>query len=352
MFENQSSAKISMKQYLYLLFAFFLLNCSDQDNQEAAEFFERGVYHFKKNELDVAHRFFTEAIGKQPNLADAYNNIGLIDEIRGKDEKALEAFEKAISIDPEFQQAIFNQGRVLSHLGQNQAALASFENVSQIYKDSAEFYVARGFVYMNVNNTGAAIIDFKRAISLKPENSQAFTNLGYSYIEERNYPLAQESLIRAIEINPDGAAAHNNLAFLYGIIDKQLSKPIYHAEIAVRLEPTNNLYRNNYAYSLLINNELAKAERELDIVSKNLAENSYYLRNKGLLNYLKGDYAAAKGLLTQAETKDPGTVLIYYYLGLNEKAMGNPNEAKAYFTTGATLEDSRSQAELRNLGIH
>jgi tetratricopeptide (TPR) repeat protein len=318
-----------MKQYLYLLFAFFLLGCSDQDNQEAAEFFERGVYHFKKNELDIAHRFFTEAIGKQPNLADAYNNIGLIDEIRGKDEKALEAFEKAINIDPEFQQAIFNRGRVLSHLGQNQAALASFENVSEIYKDSAEFYVARGFVYMNVNNTGAAIIDFKRAISLKPENSQAFTNLGYSYIEERNYPLAQESLIRAIEINPEGAAAHNNLAFLYGIIDK-VSKSLYHAETAVRLEPTNNLYRNNYAYSLLINNELIKGEGELDIVSKNLADNSYYLRNRGLLNYLKGNYSAAKDLFVQAEMKDPGTVLIYYYLGLNEKAARNSRQAKAY----------------------
>jgi hypothetical protein len=39
-------------------------------------------------------------------------------------------------------------------------------------------------------------------------------------------------------------------------------------------------------------------------------------------------------------------VLIYYYLGLNEKAARNSRQAKAYFATGATLEDGKSKAEL------
>lgn len=345
MFRLQSSAIFSMKQYLFVLFAFLILGCSDQDNQEAAEFFERGIYHFKKNELDDAHRFFTEAIKKQSDLADAYNNIGLIDEIRGKDEKAIEAFEKAISIDPEFQQAVFNRGRVLSHLDKNEAALSAFESVSKVYADSSEFYVARGFVYMNMSNPASAIIDFEKATSLSPANSQAFTNLGYSYIEERKYKLAEKNLLRALAINPEEAAAHNNLAFLYGLIGNTKAA-LSHSETAIKLEPTNMLYRNNYAYSLLISNELIKAESELNIVSKSLADNSYYLRNRGLLNYLKGSYSAAKELFAKAETSDPGTAIIYYYLGLNEKAMGNMTQARKYFLTGEKLEDGRSKAEL------
>ncbi len=325
-----------------------LVSCSDQKEKEAAEFFGRGVYHLKKNELDDAERFFNEALGKKPELADAHNNLGLIHELRGDFKQAVADFERASAIDPTFSQARFNQARVLSYLREYAIAERLFQSVATEYKDSVNFYIERGQLFVNDQRIEAGVADFAYATQLSPENSKALTNLGYAYILLNDFVTAESKLTQAISYNPNEATAHNNLAFLYGITNKE-DKALSAAKFAVKLDPNNNVFRNNLGYSYLINNELDAAKAEFDLVKSSLVENAYYLRNVGVLSFKRGDFAAADKLLQQAEETDPSTFLIYYYLGKNSLGLKQTERAISYFTTGSRLSDNLSQRELSKL---
>ena len=66
-----------MKKFIGLLiFSLFFVACKNK--KESAEFFGRGNYHFKKNELETALHFFDEAIKKDKEFSDAYNNRGMV----------------------------------------------------------------------------------------------------------------------------------------------------------------------------------------------------------------------------------------------------------------------------------
>lgn len=337
--------QVSRQVIFFSLIFCNLVSCSDQKEKEAAEFFGRGVYHLKKNELDDAQRFFNEALEKKPELADAHNNLGLIHELRGDFKQAVADFEQASAIDPTFSQARFNQARILSYMGEYATAERIFQSLASAYKDSVNFYIERGQLFVNAQRIEAGVADFTYATQLSPENSKALTNLGYANILLNDFVTAETKLTQAITHNPKEATAHNNLAFLYGITN-QKANALSAAQVAVKLDPKNYIFRNNLAYSYLINNELDAAQAELELLKNSLAGNPYYLRNLGVLKFKRGDFKVADEMLKQAEAADPSTFLIYYYLGKNSLELKQTGRAISYFTTGSQLADKQSQREL------
>ena len=339
----------NLKQFiLYFLIALIVSACGGQNEKEAAEFFGRGVYHFKKNELEDAMRFFKESVGKNPELADGYNNIGLIYELWGKYEDAEKSFQEAVSVDPTFDQAKYNHARVLGYLGENDKSLELFLSVEKTYRDSANFYLERGQVFIAKQQVEKGMADFERALAVDKNNSNALTNLGYAQILLNNFESAAGTLKQAIVIDPEQTTAYNNLAFLYGITNMP-AEALVNSKTAVKLQPTNPVFRNNFAYSLLINNKLSEARDELESLQNSLSDNSYYLRNLGVYHFMSGNFAEAEKYLLEAESVDPGTFLIYFYLGRNSLAMENKSQALAYFKTGSQLSDPQSITELKKL---
>lgn len=60
-----------------------------------------GNVHFQKNELDKAEKFYKRSIEKDPNNADAYNNLAWLYHMRGENlEEAETLVLKAIELNP------------------------------------------------------------------------------------------------------------------------------------------------------------------------------------------------------------------------------------------------------------
>ena len=65
-------------------------------------FLNEEIFILKKNELEKQNIFFSEAIKKNPDFADAYNNRGVVYLKVGRTDEALKDFEKAVSVDDSF----------------------------------------------------------------------------------------------------------------------------------------------------------------------------------------------------------------------------------------------------------
>lgn len=343
---NKSPKVVFNSVILQLFFMLLLISsCENQKEKDAAEFFNRGVYAFKKNDLDNALRFFHEAANKNPEFADVYNNIGLVFEKKGEYSKALVNYEKAIEIDVSFTQATFNLGRINVFLNQPNNALELFDKVENTYKDSTDFYVERGQAYIQLSKLDKAKSDLLIAQAKQPQNALILTNLGLIAYLNFDFIYAEKLLLEAISINLKEATALNNLSVIYAELNLKEKALSYSAQ-AIKIDPNNKIYKNNHIYNLLINNKLKEAEIILTSLKFDLQENSYYQRNLGVFFFLKKNYLKAKEAFIKSEKLDASTRMIYYYLGRNEAQLKNTQEAKTYLQKGAYLKDSLAIKEL------
>ena len=120
---------------------------------------------------------YNKAISIKPDYADAYLNMGVILEDKGKLAEAIEAYTKAISIKPDFADAYNNMGVVLKEQGKLGEAIEAYNRALAIRPNFAEAY----------NNTGNALEQqgrleesreaYNKAISIKPDYDEAYWNL-------------------------------------------------------------------------------------------------------------------------------------------------------------------------------
>ncbi len=94
-------------------------NCDD-----AAEFFKRqGEIQFERGNISHAVACFEMAIEENPLMAEAYNNLGVINLEGGKTTEALENFFKALQLKPEDTVILGNSARGLAMAAHTDAAI-------------------------------------------------------------------------------------------------------------------------------------------------------------------------------------------------------------------------------------
>jgi tetratricopeptide (TPR) repeat protein len=80
----------------------------------------------RRKEAAIAYR---QAIGRSPDLADAWFNLGVLQEKEGQDDKALASYERAVLIEPSYTNALHNAGLLLMRLRRFGAALPLWERI-------------------------------------------------------------------------------------------------------------------------------------------------------------------------------------------------------------------------------
>lgn len=332
--------KFSFKTAFILGLTGIILSCGSKNKTEAAEFFERGNYHFKKNEVKRALELFTEAIDKVPDFADAFNNRGLCYERLGNIEKAANDYRKAVELDDSFYQAKLNLTSALIQIGDLKESEILLNKIAPIYADSAHFFDLRGKYYIKRNETDFAISDFKKSLELAPFNLETLTNLGFSFYLKKDFENAKETFLNVLSEEPEFAFALNNLSATYGQMESWPEALIF-SEKAIKKQPNEVTFINTYALNLLETNQINKATEFINKALKLQPANPYSLRNLGLLQLKKEDFAKANNTLKLVEASNPEVEFIYYYLGKSFDSIGNNTEACRMYERGSLLLDNR-----------
>src|SRR3712207_6047683 len=69
---------------------------------DADNYFERGMEHYRAGDYAKALEDFKRAIGGKPSDPTVYNNLGMVYSHLGWDKDAVEAFQQAIRLKPEW----------------------------------------------------------------------------------------------------------------------------------------------------------------------------------------------------------------------------------------------------------
>ena len=148
----------------------------EQMKRQAQTLVDQGKELYKNDQDERAAEVLKQAIGQDPNNAEAHLRLGMayaaLERKPEADEsykKAIELYKKRVQSDPKDADAFFNLGEAHSFLHQDEEAARNY----------------------------------RQATRLKPDDEEAFYQLGISETRLAHYPEALTALKKALELNPD-----------------------------------------------------------------------------------------------------------------------------------------------------
>lgn len=177
------------------------------------EFAKGNDFSFRKDYAQ-ALASYDMAIKLDPQLAEAYNNRGIVKYDLGQFSTAVEDYTTAIKLKTGFINALNNRGNAYVALGQFQNAVKDIEAVLKLNDNFAAGHNNLGGIYYSMKNYDAAIKEYTRAIQIDPHYAEAYYNRGAIYFGLGKYVEALSDIKMSMSLNPND----NEISNLYNKI--------------------------------------------------------------------------------------------------------------------------------------
>jgi len=203
----------------------------------AVDWLEKGKSFLNAKKYDDAIKAYDKAIELDPepdNAAGAYFGRGVVYNMKGQLDRAIEDFNKAIELYPDYAHVYVSRGYVYSRKGQYDKAIMNFNKAIELYPDYANTYFGRGLAYYMKGQYDRAILDYNKTIELDPNDAVAYYTRGATYDMKGQYDRAIIDYTNAIQLNPQYTEAYNNRGIAYAHLG-DAQKALENLKIAAKL---------------------------------------------------------------------------------------------------------------------
>jgi tetratricopeptide (TPR) repeat protein len=326
----------------------------ERNPRDAAAFNNRGLYHDRKGERDLALADLDQAIRLDPRQAVPYKNRGFIycgraDSSRltgdhGRSivdySRAISDLDQAIALEPNFEAAYNRRGHAWywktdqDHAaGGYDRAIADYDQALRLNPNDALALNGRGNAWFTKRDYDRAIGDYDQAIRLDPKFAIAYSNRGNAYREKKDYDRALADYGRGLSVNPQLVHAYQNRGVAYARKGDYDRAAVDYGQ-AIRFDPKNaELYNlQGYAYGRKgdYDRAIAGYDQAIQLNPKfTVAHNNRAMAYEG-----KGDHAGAVAAFDQVLAFEPA----------NAFAKQGRDRAKAAADAGATKPDPPASA--------
>jgi predicted O-linked N-acetylglucosamine transferase (SPINDLY family) len=165
------------------------------------------------NQKTLAEKSYLKSLNINPELYEAYYNLGVLKLQNDNENQALKYFYNALKIKPDFAKALTAIGIAKLNNLELSEAIEIFSKAILIDPEDPGFYLNRGNAYASSKKYKEAFDDYGKAIEIKSDYYQAYSNRGGILLSQLNQPEAALILFEvAIGINPNFVDAHINKA--------------------------------------------------------------------------------------------------------------------------------------------
>jgi len=175
------------------------------------ETFALAVQYHHAGDLETAGEICRQILAADPNEADAWHLLGLLNAQVGRHQAGVECFDRALRLKPDWFEALYNLGRARLDQGDLAAATACYRRAVELRPDHEEAHNNLGLALEGQGKVDEAAACYRRAIQLNPELVAAHNNLGLVLRGQGKLDEAAACFGRALQVKPDLADAHNNL---------------------------------------------------------------------------------------------------------------------------------------------
>ncbi|MCX6027647.1 MAG: tetratricopeptide repeat protein, partial [Chloroflexi bacterium] len=162
-----------------------------------------------------AEGLLQRAVALQPDYGEAHNNLGILWSARGDHPRALPAFERAVALEGTRPQWLRNLGDAYIEHFRYIAALAAYDCALAIDPGDVECWSVRGFALRGLRRPDEAIASFQRALAIAPSHVDSLSRLAIVLKEQKRLDEAVVAMTKATEIDPANVRLLANFAAIY-----------------------------------------------------------------------------------------------------------------------------------------
>ena len=188
--------------------------------KDAYQHYQSALKLFGEKRVAEAIAELESAIRLDPNLADAYEALGVLYAQQGKLDEAIEVMKKLVSMDPENMMAHTNLSRFYQQKGwideaeeeQTEARRLSWK--MELKKDAPvgrPSQTPEQLAQESERALEARIEIAKKAIALDPKDVLGYFSLGTVYVDEKRYQEAVSALQQAVQVDPKHSPSYASL---------------------------------------------------------------------------------------------------------------------------------------------
>jgi Flp pilus assembly protein TadD len=178
--------------------------------------------------------------------------------------------------------------------GRYQDALTNFSRIKSEPNLRAQALEGEGIALMQLGRLDEALFSLQAAVMANPRAWQAWNALGSEYDRRHDWANAEKAYAQALSASGDAAIVLNNRGFSR-LSQKKPELAIPDFVAALQKKPDLAPARNNLRLAMSMQGEYDRA-----IKGAAATDQAAVLNNAGFAAMLRGDYAKAKDLLTQA----------------------------------------------------
>jgi len=180
------------------------LKAINTKDEKAITYFNVGLIHFHKGELEKAKEYYLQAIDLNPCLPGVHNNLAIILPATTKNfEEVYEELAKAIRCNPKSMRARSNMGILLVKWGRVDEGIAEIKKALDIDPYNIPTLERLGYAYIKKGLLGAAFICFKKILAQRHKNPRAFLFLTQIYALSGDHEKARQTVHHFVDIMQD-----------------------------------------------------------------------------------------------------------------------------------------------------
>ncbi len=294
-----------------------------------------------KDSFETVVSMLTKVVHDDPDVIDAWFNLGNAYFKVGRFEDAIKYFSRALELKPDYDLAVINMANAYRKLGRDDAALAGYERYLSIDPKNAQVRYQVGEIYLDRGEDAKAESNFKTALTIDPRTASARNALGALAFKHGDVAGAEREIRAALDMKADVRLAHYNLAL---IAEQRGDDKTAEAEYRRELELHQGAYKASFNLSRLyerqgnIGAQMASLKSAID-ANPQFAEGYLFLA-KAYVD-TNGDPSdairlARKGLELHP---DPSVApLGHYAMAAALMKQGHGNEAARELAAGRALE--------------
>ena len=172
-----------------------------------------GVIRAQQGRNTEAIDLITAALKSNPQVTEAWINLGNVQVAAARPEEAAGSFRKALALIPGDATVLKALAAVLWSLGQKDEALASMAQLLAALPGDIETLHRRGNMLREVKRFAEALADYDAVLAARPDLAECWSNRGATLSELGRAEEALASLDRALVIQPGLVAALSNRGF-------------------------------------------------------------------------------------------------------------------------------------------
>jgi tetratricopeptide (TPR) repeat protein len=171
-----------------------------------------GRVHLMANRLEPARQALRRAVVLDPQMAEAWNELGGAESEAGNPAEALRLYQKALAVSPDLPYALVNAAQAQDKLGNAAEAERLYRHALEVDAENADAANGLGLLLAKQGRNDEARKLFELAISVRRDDASAINNLGVLYINMGQVNDAIAAFEYGIRVAPDDDTVYLNLA--------------------------------------------------------------------------------------------------------------------------------------------